>query len=492
MTTHRFLAFDLGATSGRTVLATLSEGRISLKELTRFQNKPVRVGNKYFWNIYSLFEELKNGLRATVAEGVAVDSLGIDTWGVDFACLASDGLFAGLPRAYRDPYTEGVAEEYFAKIPKREVYRLTGIQIMNINSLFQLYAAKREGSSALKSAESILFMPDALSYLLTGRKVCEYTIASTSQLLNPHTGGFESTLLEAAGVPSSLLPARPVMPGERIGVLSESVRRECGVEAISVVAVAGHDTASAVAAVPAENERFAFLSSGTWSLMGLELTQPVIDDRSFEMNFTNEGGVDGTVRFLKNITGMWLLEQCRKEWEASGARLEYPEIVRMALSSEGYRSLIDTDHPSFANPESMTRAIADYCANTGQATPDNRAAYVRCIFDSLAMKYKHTLDSLKPFAPFEIEKLHVIGGGSQNKLLNRMTADVTGIPLVAGPSEATAIGNALMQAKALGVVKSSDEIRAIVRNSVSPEVFTPVKSDAADEAYAGYSSIINA
>ncbi|MDR2465915.1 MAG: rhamnulokinase [Prevotellaceae bacterium] len=491
MATHHFLAFDLGATSGRSVLATLSDGRISLRELARFPNKPVRIGNKYFWNIYSLFEELKNGLRAAVAEGVAIDSIGIDTWGVDFAFLASDGMFAGLPRSYRDPYTEGVVEEYFAKIPGREVYRLTGIQIMNINSLFQLCAAKREGSSALKSAESILFMPDALSYLLTGKKVCEYTIASTSQLLNPLTGAFETSLLEAAGVSPSLLPARPVMPGERIGVLSESVCRECGTGAIPVVAVAGHDTASAVAAIPAENERFAFLSSGTWSLMGLELDKPVIDDRSFAMNFTNEGGAGGTTRFLKNITGMWLLEQCRKEWAASGAQLEYPEMVRAALLSEPYRSLIDADHPSFANPESMTRAIADYCAGTGQPAPENRAAYTRCIFDSLAMKYRQVLDSLKLFAPFEIEKLHVIGGGAQNKLLNRMTADLTGIPLVAGPSEATATGNALIQAMAIGALKSRDEMRATVRNSVSPETFVPVKSDAADEAYVKYLSIVS-
>ena len=489
MKTYNFFTFDLGATSGRSIIATLRDGKIDLRELTRFPNKMVRIGEKYFWNIYSLFDELKNGLSAAAAEGVMLDSVGIDTWGVDFAYVGEDGLFTGLPRAYRDPYTNGAPEEYFEKIAKKKVYELTGIQIMNFNSLFQLYAAGKESSQAFKSAKNILFMPDALSYLLTGKKICEYTIASTSQMLNPRSKQFEPELLKQAGVDSSLtLPV--VMPGEKVGNIRASICSECGLGEIPVIAVAGHDTASAVAAVPAENGNFAYLSSGTWSLMGIEVKSPIINEQSFDLNFTNEGGVDGTIRFLKNITGMWLLEQCRKEWEMQGTRYSYPEIVQMSLSSKGFQRLIDPDHASFANPASMSEAIANYCKNSGQTPPANHAEYVRCIFDSLALKYKHVLNSLKQLAPFEIEKLHIIGGGSQNQLLNQMTADSTGIPVVAGPSEATALGNAMMQAKGLGAVKSLDEIRAIVRNSVSPEIFYPRQSEFSEDIYSRFLSII--
>ncbi|MDR1887341.1 MAG: rhamnulokinase [Prevotellaceae bacterium] len=483
---HRFLAFDLGATSGRSILATLQDGKIILKELTRFPNKIVRVGDKYYWNIYSLFEELKNGLRAVASEKIKIDSIGIDTWGVDFVYVADDGTFLGLPRAYRDPYTVGAPEEYFEKISRREVYELTGIQIMNFNSLFQLYAAAKESSAALKAAKNILFMPDALSYMLTGNRVCEYTIASTSQILNPRTKEFESGLFEPVGISASvMLP--PVMPGQITGNILNSIQTECGMEPVPVIAVAGHDTASAIAAVPAENKHFAYLSSGTWSLMGIEVKEPIISEQSFNLNFTNEGGIEGTTRFLKNITGMWLLEQCRKEWELHGQSYTYDEVVRMSDSAEGFRSIIDPDHPGFANPASMPEAIAAYCADTGQKAPENHAEYIRCIFDSLALKYRYVLNCLKQVAPFEIERLHVIGGGSQNRLLNRLIADSIGLPVIAGPSEATAIGNVMVQAKGLGIVKSLNEMRAIIGNSVSLETFYPKDSAPWDEAYEGFS-----
>jgi rhamnulokinase len=485
MKTHHFLAFDIGATSGRSILASLQNGKIELRELTRFPNKIIRIGGKYYWNIYSLFEELKNGLKAAAAEGILLDSIGIDTWGVDFVYLAEDGSFAGLPRSYRDPYTNGVPEAYFTKLSKREVYDLTGIQIMNFNSIFQLYAAKRESSSALKAAKGILFMPDALSYLLTGKTVCEYTIASTSQLLNPHTKEFEPKLFEVMGLSPSLVQ-RLVMPGERIGNLSADIRDECKVPEIPVVAVAGHDTGSAVAAVPATDERFAYLSSGTWSLMGIEVKEPLINEQTCELNFTNEGGVDGTTRFLKNITGMWLLEQCRKEWEAAGKQYTYPEIVAMSDSAAAFQSLVDPDHASFANPASMTKAIGDYCRASGQAVPERPAELIRCIFESLALKYRFVLNSLQQLAPYPVEKLHVIGGGSQNQLLNQMTANATGIPVVAGPSEATAIGNAMMQAKGLGVVRSLWEMREIIRNSVTPTVYLPQDTSVWEKAYSTF------
>ncbi|MDR1121067.1 MAG: rhamnulokinase [Dysgonamonadaceae bacterium] len=489
MGTHYFLAFDIGATSGRTMLAVLQEGNLELKELTRFANNILRIGNKYYWNIYSLFEELKKGLRTASLHGIPIESIGIDTWGVDFVYVADDGTFAGLPRAYRDPYTNGIPEAYFAGIvSKKEVYDRTGIQIMNFNSLFQLYAAKKENASALQNAKRLLFMPDALSYLFTGKQVCEYTIASTSQLLNPYTKQFETAFLEKAGISGSLL-SEIILPGNVIGNVSDNIREECAVGDIPVIAVAGHDTASAVAAVPAENERFAYLSSGTWSLMGIEVKNPIINEQTFQLNFTNEGGVNGTTRFLKNITGMWLLEQCRKEWELQGTAYSYAEIVQLSGTVEGFQFLIDPDDASFANPSGMTKAIADYCKATHQQTPETHAEFIRCIFDSLALKYKQVLSSLQDLSPFPIEKLHIIGGGSQNKLLNQFTANAIGIPVVAGPSEATAIGNALLQAKGLGFVASLQEMRNIIRQSVVLETFEPKDTAGWEKAYNKFLSI---
>lgn len=480
--THYFFAFDIGATSGRSILGTMQGGTIELKELTRFPNKIIRVQDKYYWDIFSLYEALKEGLAVVASQNIPLDAIGIDTWGVDFIYLGEDGSLLSQPRSYRDPYTCGAPEEYFKLVSKKEVYDLTGIQIMNFNSIYQLFAAKSENFSPLKAAKNILFMPDALSYLLTGKKVCEYSIASTSQLLNPKTKTFENKLFEAMDVNSSIMQPL-VMPGTIIGKLSASIAKECGLSEIPVIAVAGHDTASAVAAVPAENENFAYLSSGTWSLMGIEVKAPIITDETYQLNFTNEGGVEGTTRFLKNITGMWLLEQCRKEWEAAGRKYTYPEIVALSESTAGLQSVIDSDHPSFANPESMTRAIVDYCRQNGQKIPESPAEFIRCIFDSLALKYKDVLISLQKVAPFKIEKLHVIGGGSQNKLLNQMTANATGIPVVAGPSEATAIGNVMLQAKGLGIVRSLQEMREIIKNSVTPEVYLPQNTQVWEEAY---------
>lgn len=480
--THHFFAFDLGATSGRSILATLSENKVELKELTRFPNKIIRVHDKYYWDIYALFDELKNGLKAVSALGIEIDSIGIDTWGVDFVLLGADGSILSQPRSYRDPYTNAIPEECFKMIPKKELYDLTGIQIMNFNSIFQLSAYKREDSVSLNCATDLLFMPDALSYMLTGKEVCEYTIASTSQLLNPQTKNFEAKLFDAMEVkPSIMQPV--VMPGEMVGYLLESVAKECGIGKVPVIAVAGHDTASAVVAVPAENENFAYLSSGTWSLMGIEVKEPIITEESYEMNFTNEGGVDGTIRFLKNITGMWLLEQCRKEWEAEGRIYTYPEIVSMSNSVEGFQSMIDPDDVSFANPESMMTAIACYCQKTKQEVPVSDAEYIRCIFDSLALKYRYVLERLQKMAPFKIEKLHVIGGGSQNRLLNQATASSIRLPVVAGPCEATAIGNVMVQAKGIGLVNSLQEIRDVVKSSITPEVFLPKDTDLWDKAY---------
>jgi len=482
MKNKSFLAFDLGATSGRTILGTVENGRLQMKELTRFPNQMLRIGNHYHWNIYALFEHLKEGLSAAAKEGIVISSIGIDTWGVDFALIAEDGTVLGAPYAYRDPHTVDAPAAYFKKVTRERVYELTGIQVMNFNSLYQLFALKQADNSLLKATKSMLFMPDALAYLLTGNKVVEYTIASTSQILNPRTKAFENELLEQAGVPASIL-GDVVMPGHVIGTLRDYIAEECELGAVPVVAVAGHDTASAVAAVPAESEKFAYLSSGTWSLMGIEVQDAIINEETAALNFTNEGGVEGTTRFLKNITGMWLLEQCLKEWKKEGITYAYEKLVQLADTVPAFESVIDPDHGSFANPESMTQAIRNYCRATGQKEPESHAAFVRCIFESLALKYKYVLGILNRLAPFSIEKLHVIGGGSKNPLLNQFTANAIGIPVLAGPAEATAIGNIMIQAKAAGCVDSLQEMRSIIRESVLLDEYLPENAQAWSEAY---------
>ena len=484
-----FLAIDLGATSGRSIVGRVEGDRIEMKELTRFGNHIRKIRDHYYWNIFNLYEHIKEALAACTKAGIIPDSIGIDTWGVDFALAGEDGNLLGLPYAYRDPHTEGAPEGYFRIVPREEVYRLTGIQVMNFNSLYQLYALKQEKSSVLEAARKLLFMPDALSYLLTGNMVTEYTIASTSQILNPETKRMEPSLMEAIGLSTDLF-SEIVMPGTVIGYLSEDIAKETGVGRIPVVAVAGHDTASAVAAVPALDEKFAYLSSGTWSLMGIETRSPIINERSMQLNFTNEGGVDGTTRFLKNITGMWILEQCRKEWERE-VQYSYPQLVGMAYSVDPFQCMIDPDHPSFANPESMTGAIHAYCLATGQKRPETHAEIVRTIFESLALKYRVVLEMLRSVAPFEIERLHVIGGGSQNELLNQFTANALGIPGLSGPSEATAMGNIMIQAQASGLVDSLHGMREMIAASIDIKTYAPQQREMWAEAYDRYVNICN-
>ncbi|MBS5797638.1 MAG: rhamnulokinase [Dysgonomonas mossii] len=487
--TFNFLAFDLGATSGRSILGTFDNGKLELRELTRFGNDILQIQGKYYWNIYSIYNSIKEGMRAAASLDIAINAIGIDTWGVDFVYVAEDGTILNLPRSYRDPYTERSPEKYFKLIPKEEVYKLTGIQIMNFNSLFQLYAAKMEKSAALQSAKEILFLPDALSYLLSGNKACEYTIASTSQFLNPLTKKIENKLLEAIEVHPSVIPPL-IKPGKVVGLLRDSIAKECGLNPIPIIAVAGHDTASAIVSIPAKNKKFAYISSGTWSLMGIEVDEPIINEQSYKMNFTNEGGVEGTIRFLKNITGMWLLEQCRKEWEQLGRTYTYDEIIKMAKTAKGFQCFVDPDDAVFANPESMIESIIKFCTDTGQSAPKEDAEFIRCIFESLALKYKYVLSCLCELSPHAIEVLHIIGGGSQNKLLNQFTANATGLPVVAGPYEATAIGNIMMQAKGLGLVKSLKEIRTIINESFTLESYEPQDTELWNNAYEKFLKLI--
>ena len=482
MEKHIFLAFDLGATSGRSILGTVADGKVEIKELTRFPNAVTELHGKYYWNLMGLYQALREGLVACSKEGIVPESIGIDTWGVDVVPIAEDGSILSMPRAYRDPYTVGMPEKYFEKISKDVVYDKTGIQIMNFNTLYQIFAGMETDYVPMKQAKYLLFMPDALAYMLTGEKVCEYTISSTSQILDPRTKDFDKELLEAAGVDASVF-SKPVFPGTVVGTLTDALAQYSRLGKVNVVSVAGHDTASAVAAVPALDENFAYLSSGTWSLMGIESKEPVITPETYELNYTNEGGVEGTTRFLKNICGMWILEQCRKEWTLSGKDYSYPEIVEMAMSATPFKSFIQPDDPSFANPPSMLEAIDAFCERTGQEKPENDAQVIRLIFESLALRYRQVLEDLDRIATHPIDRLHIIGGRSKNRLLNQLTANAIGRKVVAGPSEATAIGNVMIQAMAAGVVSSLQEMRSIIHASVETEEFAPELVAEWEEAY---------
>ena len=467
-----FIAIDLGATSGRTILGSIEEGKLQQRELTRFPNPIIQTGGHYFWDIYALYQEIIRGLRIVASEGIEIQSIGIDTWGVDFVCVGRDGGILRNPYCYRDPHTNGVMEEYFRHISKEKVYKKTGIQFMPFNSLFQLFTMHQHGDSALEAADKILFIPDALMYMLTGEAVCEYTILSTSQLLDPRTKRIDPELLDVIGLKESQF-GRYVNPGEVVGTLTPEVQKLTGLGAVPVVAVAGHDTAAAVAAVPASDEHFAYLSCGTWSLLGIETQEAIINQKSFDYNFTNEGGIEGTTRFLKNICGMWLLERCRQEWTDAPADIN--QLNADAMTAEPFRSIINPDDPRFANPTSMVEAIKDYCRETHQPIPEDYRQMARCIFESLALRYREVLGYLRELAPFPIERLHVIGGGSLNTHLMQMTADSIGIPVLTGPVEGTAIGNIMLQAKAAGLVGNRFDMRRMIAQSIEMKTYMPQK-----------------
>lgn len=484
-----FFAVDLGATSGRTIVGTLDDGKVILEELTRFDNNLIEANGHFYWDIYALYFEIIKGLKAAKQRDLCITSIGIDTWGVDFVCVAEDGSVS-QPIAYRDPHTFDAMDDYLENVMSREkVYDVTGIQFMNFNSIFQLYAMKRAGNSALKNAQKILFIPDALSYMLTGNMVCEYTIASTAQLLDPRTGQLDPRLLASIGLTQSKF-GRMVNPGDLVGALTADVQKQTGYGAIPVIAVAGHDTGSAVAAVPAKNEKFAYLSSGTWSLMGIETKKAIINHISYERNFTNEGGIEGTTRFLKNICGMWLYERCRKEW--TDAPKSHPELIAEAMKQPAFQSIINPDDACFANPSSMIDAIQTYCKETNQHVPQGYAEICRCIFDSLALRYRQVFSYLTEMASFPIEVLHIIGGGSQNDNLNQFTANSCGVEVLAGPQEGTALGNIMVQAKAAGEVKDLWDMRKVIANSLNLKRFSPADKEIWDAAYVKYLKILSA
>ncbi len=484
------LAFDLGAESGRAVLGTLDGGRLSVHEVRRFPNMPLPLAGHIHWNVYALLDEMKAAMRdAAASTGFRPDSLGVDTWGVDFGLLAKDGGLLGLPFCYRDHRNAGAMEDYFKLVPRSELYEATGIQFLPFNTLFQLYAMVRDRSPQLEAAADLLFMPDLFHYLLTGRKAAEFTIASTSQFLDPRTRNWIPGLFQAMGFSRRILQDI-VEPGTVLGPLSDKIIGETGYRDVPVIATAGHDTASAVAAVPAEGGNWAYISSGTWSLVGVEEAAPVISPASLRANFTNEGGVGGTVRFLKNVTGLWLIQGCRRAWSADGA-VSYEELAAAAGDAPHFAALIDPDDPGFLNPPDMPEAVAAYCRRTGQAVPPTRAAMVRAILESLALKYRFVLDQLREVLGHPIEKIHIIGGGARNVLLCQLTADATGLPVVAGPAEATAVGNILVQAMALGLVSSPAGMRRIIRESFPLESYRPAGPPAEwDAAYGRFRQIL--
>lgn len=472
MSVRNYLAVDLGATSGRTIVASYDGTKVEMNELTRFKNPIIRTGGHMFWDIPHLYNEIIIALKKTVDDGIKIESIGIDTWGVDFAFFGKDGQLLGLPFCYRDPHTEGAIDRYMKMHDKRDVYEKTGIQFMDFNSLFQLDTIRHNGSVAFENADKILFMPDALIYMLTGKAICEYTIASTSQMLNPVTGDLDKDLLMSVGLKREQFGVL-TQPGTVIGPVTKQVQEYTGIGAdVNVVAIAAHDTASAVAAVPAEDANYAYLSCGTWSLLGIESPKPIINDESYRLNFTNEGGIEGTTRFLKNICGLWLFEQCRPDWK--DVPTEIGPLTALCMETK-FDSIINPDDPSFAHPASMTKAIDEYCEKTGQASPRTPAEYIRCIYKSLAHRYVAIIDILQGFSQNPIKRLHVIGGGSKNPYLMQFTADALQMPVICGPTEGTALGNILMQIKSQGLVQTLPQMRKIVANSVELKTYYPTK-----------------
>jgi len=468
---RNYLAFDLGAESGRAMLGSIRDDVLTLEELHRFPNIPVRLPTGLYWDTLRLFHEILQGLIAACrGRKIQLAGVGVDTWGVDFALLGADGALVDNPRHYRDSRNNGMLERTFAVIPREEIFAHTGIQFMQLNTLYQLHAMKLANSPALEVARTFLMMPDLFNYWLTGVMRCELTDASTTQFYNPVKKRWAFELLERLGLPTTIFP-EIVPPGTLLGPLLPHVAEETGAGEVPVYATCCHDTASAVAAVPAEGDGWCYISSGTWSLMGVELTEPIINQRSLELNFTNEIGAAGTVRFLKNIAGMWLLQECRRAWALEGREYSYDELAQLAAAAPPFTAVIDPD--AFLEPGRMPEKIAEYCRRTGQAAPEPPGPMCRTILESLALRYRQVLESLESLLGRRIERIHIVGGGSRNRVLNQFVADATGRPVIAGPAEATAAGNVAVQAIGAGLLKDLREARDLIRRSFPMTVFEP-------------------
>jgi len=484
------IAFDFGASSGRAILGHYDGESLKTEVLWRFSNDPVQAGATLHWDILRLLHETKQGLYAAKREGhMNISGIGIDTWGIDFGLLDHRGALLSNPVHYRDMRTLGYMNKAAEKVSRKNIYEQTGNQFMEINTLYHMMAIAEKTPELLERAKTLLFTPDLMGYFLTGEMVCERTIASTSQMLNPITGDWAYSMLQQLSIPSHML--LPVTdPLKRNGILTKEVQEELGFGAVPVLSIGGHDTASAVVSVPADGENFAYLSSGTWSLMGVELDAPILSDMAYSMNVTNEGGVNKTTRLLKNIMGLWILQECKREWDRLVETESYDQLAAMAEQEPAFRSLVDPDSAEFGKPGHMGDKIKDFCAHTHQPIPESKGAIVRCILESLAMKYRKTFIELETITGKTIPVLHVVGGGSRDTLLNQFTADALNRPVMTGPSEATALGNLVGQLMVLGEVNGMSEARALIRRSVEPQCVMPKNTSAWHDGYEKFLKIL--
>lgn len=479
--TKRVLAFDFGASSGRAIIGCFDGDKITLEEVHRFSNDPVSVGGTVYWDVLRLFYEIKQGIiKAKIAGGF--DSIGIDTWGVDFGLIDSEGKLMENPVHYRDARTVGLVDEAFKTMPKEKLYGITGIQFMELNTLFQLISLKKYRPWMLERADKMLFMPDLFGYMLTGKMCAEYSIASTSQLIDLDKKTWSKEILDAFGIKESVF-APLVQPGTVLGELSKEVCEECGVDPVPVISVCGHDTQSAITSVPCEDGDFAFLSSGTWSLFGTELDKPIVNETSMNINITNEGGFDGSTGFLKNIIGLWLIQESRRQWKREGKEYSYADLEKLALAAEPFKCFIDPDAPEFVPHGNIPERVREFCRKTGQYVPETVGEIMRCIYESLAMKYRLTFEKLRECTERDYPVIHVIGGGTKDGLLCQMTANSCDRTVKAGPIEATVMGNVAVQLMSDGSVENIGQARKIVADSSELKTFEPKDTDKWAEAY---------
>ncbi len=480
----KMLAIDLGASSGRGIVGSFDGKKLELVENHRFANEPVNVAGRFTWDILRIFHEIKTSIRQTVLDGDNVKSMGIDTWGVDYGLIDKHGRLLSNPTHYRDTRTDRITEYVKDFVSIEEIYATTGMQTIDFNTIFQLAAEIRDNPDVFALADKMLFIPDLLDYFLTGKASTEYTVASTGAILNANTREYAWSLIDKLNIPKSLF-CDIVQPAATVGKLLPQIIEEVGQTDLDVVKVASHDTASAVLAVPAKNDKFIYISSGTWSLMGTELKAPLINADTERLNYTNEGGAENTIRFLKNIMGLWILQESRRQWKREGKDYSFGELAVMARSASSYRCVINPDDKMFATPGNMPKRIMEYCKNSGQYVPETEGEIVRCILDSLSMRYRATAENIAELTGETPTAVNIVGGGTQDKLLCQLTADACGLDVVAGPVEATAIGNICVQAIAAGELANMKEARQVVADSFDVEYYSPNASVKAqvDEAY---------
>lgn len=486
---EKILSFDFGASSGRAMISELKDGKIEMREIHRFSNDPVIIRGAMYWDILRLFFEIKSGITKAVNDG-GFDAISIDTWGVDFGLIDQKGNLMGNPYHYRDSRTDDIPEKIYSDyISKDELYSRTGIQFMRFNTIYQLMHLKYEEPEVLKRVDKFLLIPDLFAYFLTGEKRAEISIASTTNLLNPKTKEWDFELIDRLGLSRDIFP--PIIkPGEIYGMLSDEICNELGCKKVPVIAICGHDTASAVAATPSETEDFVYISCGTWSLFGIENKTPILNDAAKEADFTNEAGFDNTTRFLKNIIGLWLIQESRRQWKREGLDLGFDVLEKEALQAEPFKCFIDVDAPGFDIAGNLPKRVCEYCEKTGQYVPENRGEIMRCIYQSLAMKYKFTFNSLEKLSARKYESINILGGGIKDKLLCQLTADACNVKVLAGPTEATGMGNIAVAYHALGKLNGLKEIRKTVSNSTELKVYTPNNSDEWNKAYKEYLRVI--